>query len=265
MIESKPKKIIDTTLIIAIIPAYIYFVTFEYENGFCNNFGIPTYLIEPSLTTILIFATTLFGVFFSSIKALGLSLPFFKAVDDEKKTHLRGINKINGICIFGGILMIYAYPFSWKLILIISSVTLILNLITWGIPLLLLIRKKKSLKEKLQQVEDENVEDTDKIDWLVHLFKKLNNKERTFFFVILVIPYISFLFGNGEAMKQKEFLTICNNENTVVLKKYNDIFVCAKFNRKTNQLSDSLILIKLSESEPIILRTEKIGPLNTKY
>lgn len=68
MIENKPKKYIDTTILIAIVPAYIYFVSFEYENGYCDNFGIPKYLIEPSLTTILIFATTLFGIFFQLLR-----------------------------------------------------------------------------------------------------------------------------------------------------------------------------------------------------
>lgn len=193
-----------------------------------------------------------------------MSLPFFKAVDNEDKTHLRGINLINGICIFGGILMISVYPFSWTLIIIILSVTLFLNLITWGIPFLFLLRKKKSFKEKLQQIEDELINDTDNFDWFSHLSRRLNYETRILLLIILMIPFIGYLIGNGEAMKQKEFQIICTNENAVVLKKYNDIFVCAKFNKKTKQLSDSLVLIKLTESEPIILITEKIGPLNKK-
>lgn len=63
--EDKPKKVISLTLILATIPAYIYFVSFEYELGYCDYFNIPRYLIEPSLTTILIFAATLSGILFS--------------------------------------------------------------------------------------------------------------------------------------------------------------------------------------------------------
>lgn len=264
MNENKPKKIIDFTILITIVPAYIYFVSFEFENGYCNHFGIPKYLIEPSLTTILIFATTIFGILVSSIKLLGLSLPFFKAIDNEEKSHLRAINLINGICIFGGILMIYAYPFSWKLIIIILSITALLNLITWGIPFLFMLRNKKTLKEKLQKVEDDYLTKDDNFDWFVFLMKRFTQEEKVFTSIIILIPLISFLFGNGEAMKQEKYEVISSYENTVVLKKYNEIFVCAKFNRKTKSLSDSLILIKISENNPIILKTEKIGQLKTK-
>ena len=62
-------------------------------------------------------------------------------------------------------------------------------------------------------------------------------------------------------MKQDEFQTF---SNTIILKKYNEIFVCAKFNKKTKIVSDTLILIKLSDNRPIVLKTEKIGRLELK-
>jgi len=261
MIENKPKKIIDLTFFLTIIPAYIYFVSFEYELGYCDHFKIPKYLIEPSLTTILIFATTVLGILFSSIKLLGLSLPLFKAAKNEDKSHLRSINFINGICVFGTVLIIYAYPVSLNLILICLVVTLILNLLVWGLPFLFLLRKKKSLKEKLQTIEDEYDSSEDKLDLFGHLIKRFNQEERGFIILIIIIPFIAYLFGNGEAMKQDEFQTI---SNTIILKKYNEIFVCAKFNKKTKIVSDTLILIKLSDKEPIVLKTEKIGTLELK-
>lgn len=262
VIEDKPKKIFGLTFFITIIPAYIYFVSFEYELGYCNYFNIPGYLIEPSITTILIFATTIFGILFSSLKVLGISLPLFKAAEDENKTHLRTINFVNGICIFGTVLMMFAYPISWELLLICLIVTVLMNLLAWGLPFLFLLRQKKSIKEKLQRVEDEYVSSEDKLDWIDHLIKRFNREERMFFILIMLIPFISFLFGNGEAMKQEKFQIIANK---VVLKKYNEVFICASFDRKTKILSDSLILVKLSESQPLILKTEKIGPLNVKY
>ncbi len=263
MEENKQKKIIDATILIAIIPAYIYFITFEYEFGYCNHFGIPKYLIEPCLTTILIFATSLFGILFSSVNILGLSLPFFNAVKNENKKHLKGINLLNGIIVVIGILMLIIYPFSWRILIYFLIFALLVNLLTWGIPFLFLIRKKKSLKEKLQQIEDERP-NGGKYYLLSNLLQKFDEKETNFIFILLMIPFFCFFFGDAEATKQKTFQTISTKENTVILKKYNDIFVCAKFNRKTKEISDTLLLVKFSENEPLSIKTEEIGPLLKK-
>lgn len=261
--NDRPRKLISVTLLLAIVPAYIYLASFEYELGYCNNFDIPMYLIEPSLNTILIFATTLLGVLISSSKLLGLSLPLIQAATSEKKPHLRGINFINGICLFGSVLIIHAYPLSWTLIIVLVSITFFLNFITWGLPYLFMLRKKKSFKEKLDEIH-EGFNYKDNSDLITYLMRNFNAEERSFLLVIIIIPLISYALGDGEAMKQNKFQTLASDKNTVVLKKYNDTFVCAKFNRKKKVLSDSLILIKMSDASPLILKTEKIGPLKLK-
>lgn len=258
MIDNKPKRLFDITVFIAIVPAYIYFISFLYEFGYCIYFGIPKYLIEPSLTTILIFATTFFGILFTSSKLLGFSLPFFKAADNKEKTHLRGINLINGICLFGSILMLNVYPWSWELFFILVAITLFLNLLIWGIPLLIVLRKKKPMKEKLQEVEDNYINNPDENDLLVFFLRFLNKSEKNLFLIIITITVFSFFLGNGDAMKQKDFQKISTTKNTIILRKYNDIFVCAKFDNKTKKISDSLTLIKISDAKPLTFNTIKI-------
>lgn len=258
MLENKPKKIFDFTFMIAIVPAYIYFVCFLYELAFCNRFSIPAYLIDPNLTTILLFATSVLTILISSLKLLGFSLPLFKAANNKEKSHLSLIYGLNGGCVFGAILMIYAYPISWGLFIGIGAFLLFVNLISWIIPLIFRLREKNTIKEKLEEIQNE----TDDSDLLLYLLKNRTYEERIFILILIMIPLFSYLFGDGQALSQTTFQTLQSDKNVVVLKKYGDIFVCSKFNRKTKVVSNDLVLIKISDSEPLILKIEKLGPLN---
>ena len=100
-------KLFNITVLIAVVPAYIYFCSFEYEQGFCDHFNIPTYLISPNLTTILIFATSIWSILFSALKMLGFSTPLFKNVKNENKKHLQPVRFINGVFLVIVILMFY--------------------------------------------------------------------------------------------------------------------------------------------------------------
>ncbi len=257
MSERNESRFFNLTVVLTVIPAYIYFTCFIYEQGVCNRFGIPSYLINPSLTTILIFGTTIWGIIFSSLKVLGLSTPLFKAVGNENMKHLRVVHGINALSLIIAILMFYAYPFSWTLVLVLLVVIAMLNFITWGLPLLLRITEKKPTKDKLLEMQGEK----DNFDLLIYLTEGLTKQERLFLLILIFIPIISYFFGDGQALKQKEFQLLALNKNIVVLKKYDDLLVCSSFDRKTKLLGDSLVLIKLSDKEPLFLNSEEVGPL----
>lgn len=253
-------KLFNITVLIAVVPAYIYFCSFEYEQGFCDHFNIPTYLIAPNLTTILIFATSIWSILFSALKMLGFSTPLFRNVKNENKKHLRPVRFINGVFLVIVILMFFSYPLSWTLLWALLAFGLFLNLITWGFPLIYLFERKKTVAEKISDIQA----NPDKNDILNILLDTLNTKERLFILVLISIPFLSYFIGNGQALKQTSFQTLADRPNIVVIRKYDDMFICTPFDNKQKTLGDSIVLVKASDSKDLVLKTVKIGRLNTK-
>lgn len=258
--QEKENRFLNLTVILAVIPAYIYFCSFTYETGICSRFNIPKYLISPNLTTILIFATSIWTILFSSLKMLGLSTSFFKPISNESKKHLRPIRFANGVVIIIAVLMFFTYPLSWTLLWVLLGVAFFLNLITWGFPIIYFVERKKKVSEKLLEIQASKPTKTDLLDYV---FEYLNTKERIFVMILIVIPFISFFIGDGEALKQTHFQIIPEKNNVLVLRKYDDLFICSPYNKTKKELEDSLILIKLSDKE-LILKTVNTGRLVTR-
>lgn len=253
-------KIFNTTVTLAVIPAYVYFCAFQYEQGYCDCFNVPTYLISPNLTTILVFATTIWTILFSALKVLSLSTPFFREIKEESKKHLQSILFVNGVLLVIIILMFYSYPFSWILVWVLLGLAFLINLLTWGFPFIYFFNRKKSVAQKIIDIQKFFSED----DVLSILFAKLNAKERLFVLVLILIPPLAYFIGAGQALKQTSFQILADKPNIVVLKKYDNMFICSPYDKKTKILKDSLILIKADESKYLVLRTVKIGKLHTK-
>lgn len=258
--DDKTNRFLNVTILIAVIPAYIYFCSFTYEQGVCNRFNIPMYLISPNLTTILIFATSIWSVLFSALKMLGFSTSFFRPIQNENKKHLRPVRFINGVFLVIVILMFFAYPLSWTLLWSLLAFGFFLNFLTWGFPFIYLFERKKSVAQKISEIQA----NPDKNDVLNHLLQSLNSRERLFILILIIIPFLSFFIGDGEALKQSRFQIIADKPNIVILRKYDDLFICAPFDKQKKLIGDSLILIKLNDTKDLILKTENLGQLRVK-
>ncbi len=240
---------------LTVIPAYVYFVSFLFEQAMCNWYGIPSYLIDISLTTILLFGTTLWTVIFSCVKLMGLVVPMFKAANDETRPHLRMIFILNGLCLIIAIILLFSFPFSWLSLSIIVGVIASMNLFLWGIPLLTKIREKKSIKEKLVSISDEE----DRFDLINLLLKRLSHNDRLLVGILIIIPGLSYFIGMGQAMKQEKYEVVTSMQNVIVLRKYGDLLVCSNYKSDNNLIGDSLILIRISDDPPLVLATKNLG------
>ena len=80
-------------------------------------------------------------------------------------------------------------------------------------------------------------------------------------FTILVIG-ASYLLGYSKPLNENTFTVIKNYENVVILKQYNDIFICAKFDPQTKILKDEIFLLNISRRDSLVLQESDIGPLS---
>ena len=243
----KNNKIISATTILAAISAYIYFVWFQFENGMCDHYKIPNYFIIPSISGLLVSAATIISLLMASFKLLGISTPFFKMMNDPTRQHMHGIYFINGVILFIGVLMLYTFPFTWKEILFFIFCALLLNLITWGIPYLFKLRQKKSFEQKIEESVSEAVD----VNFNFLTLLNLKNVTRNQFIVVsllIILPAVTYILGTGTASGQNSYECLQNENGAAVLKKYDDLLFCRKFDSTTKLFQDTLLVFKIADN-----------------
>jgi hypothetical protein len=61
--KSASKSWLNEAVILFLAPALACFLAFKYKQGYCLTFGVPSYLIKPDLTEVLVFASVTLGWF----------------------------------------------------------------------------------------------------------------------------------------------------------------------------------------------------------
>ncbi|WP_346239239.1 hypothetical protein ABDK00_010920 [Niabella insulamsoli] len=239
-------KFINQTTIFAAVSAYIYFVWFQFENGFYSEYKIPNYYITPSISGLLVVAASITSILLASFKTLGLAAPFFKQLKNPKRGYLHGIYFINGLMIVIGILMLHTYPFSWMGILLFFITAIVINLLIWGLAFLFKLKDKKSFEQKIIESITESRDEN--FDMLNLLDLKFNRNQWLLIITLLVLPAVSYLLGGGTAAGQKSYQCLSNEKNLAVLKKSEDLLICRKFDLTTKTFFDTLYVIKMSDN-----------------
>ena len=254
---SNNKLQITDAIILAALSAYVYFVTFVYEYAFCKYFNIPKSLITPSLSTILVFATAIGAFLIFILTFINFATPLFRVLTDRNKAPYHGLVRVNVFFLIVMFLVLYTYPFTWTLMLTLLGTFLIVDIFFFGIPVLIAIRKKRTVAQGLESIG----QDEDNFDFLNFIMRNLTRKEKGIILLLICIVVVSYLIGDGEARKQSFFPTLSTRPNTAVLRIYGDMLICAEYNPSSRAISDSLILFHTTKSSETILVIKEIGPL----
>lgn len=118
--------------------------------------------------------------------------------------------------------------------------------------------KKKTYSEKLEAVEKQRKSYQPKF-----YFDYNNYKDRIIILWILLFFLYAFAgdLGTSEAIRKKNFLVLSDEKNSVVLRIYDDKYVCAPFHRETKQVDRSFIILESSGQNELRFNLEKVGPL----
>jgi len=252
-------------LAVAALSAVAYLLAFSYERGYASHFGIPPSLIRLSLTTVLQ----------AMIILLGFLLLMFLVVNGLSTILLAHrsniiyriiLNKwpwflliLGGTFIYGGTEK--KIPFLYPILGI-----LLLGLLFELIQPFLMKRQEKTYLEKLKALERERLESERKEPPTLSLSTYISGTRGGLLGLRLVIlVYVLYLvsssLGDSEAIKQKNFLVVEGQNDIAVLRIYEGRLICAPFERKTNEVQNSLLIIDSSGQNGLKLNWEEIGPL----
>ena len=123
---------------------------------------------------------------------------------------------------------------------------------------LLSFRDKRPYLQRLEEIHYKELQyDTvmDKISYAIGF-----NWFR-FVVVILVLIWVAYSAGLGEARTRKEFYVLVDDRDKVVVRIYGSTFITSKIDRKANTLSSQIEIIRLGEGQTLKLVGEAIGTL----
>ena len=254
MRANSPKAILDSTILLAVIPALIYLSAYFYEAIQCAMLKIPQFYIAMDFNIMLSFS---YRFFLLSLIAVTIIFMIFYGLSILVKFE-------NAIWFFIGInamligvaylLVQFFYANSGNNYIIAGSVILILNLITCLLVYLSIRHEKAMLK-----VKDASLIAISPFSEITKLFKRTH--------ILLIICLILFPIYGGiigiYALENKSYYNFILNdkEKLIVLKKYGEVLICAHYYPKKNQISDTLTIIKTDKLEKLSIKEYLIHPL----
>jgi|WetSurMetagenome_2_1015567.scaffolds.fasta_scaffold168715_2 hypothetical protein len=235
-----------------------YFITYKSEEGFCYQFGIPTYLIQLSISSILFWITKLiiyivvtFVIWFIYHEIVYIN---FGKTSDFWKFPL----SVLGFCLFSCIfyiLLSWGVWAEWNWLFFMLIFAFVISIVPS------IIAKCRSKKDKKH---------TDLKSGLVEkpANATTNNSKTTISYLkilaftaifIMFINSISSSLGEAQAKHQTEYFTISKPQYFAVLRIYGDDLVCKPLNIPNNstnssyELSGNLTLFQLNDNTELIL------------
>jgi len=258
MDETKKYGWITEGLILALIPVLGYFFAFQYEAGYATYFKYPKELILIGLPQIVIATITLWTgsiVIFMFVESIIMMIP------KTQRGLSDGIIKFLPLLgFFVGFLLVYGWGRAWPFLFVFVMI---------GIPEFILPlftqKDKKTYSEKIEADWDSEWrlrESKDAFSW--RLVKLVGHKNIVLVINIFIAAQLVQTAGEVVASRQMRFFTMSNSPEKVVLRIYDDKFICADFDRKTKTVWGDRLIFDSKEQGTFNLKLESIGPLVMK-
>lgn len=213
--QSVSSKLLTDGVLIAGITALAYAVAFAYEYGYCSNFGIPNYLINPSITTILVafFSIVIFAIFALMFGELFSYFPSDPGLDHLKR------RLILFLLMFALVSM--ATGLRWINFVLIGPVTAELL-----IYLLELFVQRGTFKERLvassKSFDRSPTRDNPAVRYI---FNRLGAQGFTIFGWVYLCLILSFSAGSYESRNQSDFQILVGAPNLALVRIYGEMAV----------------------------------------
>jgi hypothetical protein len=249
------RSLLNESVFLAIASAYVYFITFVYEYGFCRHFDIPASLIAPNVSTFLVAAVALGVTLLPALQLLAFTTPLFKAARDPKRRAYRDVYAYTAVLLVAGILLaaIYGVSLAGAALYVCSSLAFLAFLFLPAI----LSNRHLPIPERLSKHAD--IQDKDPFV-ATNLFEGwLSYRHMRIGLVALVALGVAYLVGDAEARKKELFVLLKADQDVVLLRTYGDLLIFAEIDKLAHV--QSLRLMWLSEKKELDLVTRKVGPI----
>jgi len=233
--EHRKEYWLSEAILLAIVTAVAYLGAFCYEFGYANFFGIPTHFIEISILKIII---SLCLVAYFALLVLGTSSFLWMFLPKK-------YDKISSVAL--PVVLFFV-------LLLIMNIDIWIKVIFGATGFLMGGYMTATHQEKKgKRLFDRILEKT--------LGEKLASFVRKGTLFLILFITIAFSVGKGTASWGKKFMVLEDLPQTVVLRKYGEILICAPFDSETREIKGQFIIRRMPEMSKLRFSVQSVGPL----
>jgi hypothetical protein len=242
---------------LAIAPAIGYFLCFTYESSYCGVFGIPSSLIQSSLTQVLVFVSVAIagGQLFVVLLE---SLSWSQKVDENNNP----ISRVLSMYLAPSVLLLALLEYSdlnhlFRFWLITGSIVAFCLLdfaraaADNSVPKKALIYR---LKGPFHHYSTKNA--------LPSATVRLFGKNSAYILVMYLAWVYATALGEGTAYKQTRFLVPERHPDSIIVRIYDSNAICAEFDPETKKLTKRYWVSSTDVKDFGAFEMKVIGPLN---
>lgn len=261
--STSPPRLMEALVLLG-VPGFAYWLAYFYEVGYFWYFNLPPLLIEVTLTAVL-------SAFASMLVALGLAKLWFDAAQAASSwapKALRWLVRILfGLSFLAGVLSTVG-RMSWTVAFGLGAVLALFLLVLWYVPILANgLRVRRLTKtgiptaDAILMVGKANaVRETPKMSDDV-LAAHIGRQGMSLLFALAVLTLVALFAGIRSAETQTRFMLSREPESRVVVRRYGNQYLLAKFDREVKSIAGEFVIGPMDEKTQLQFTYEPVGPL----
>lgn len=253
--QNKASWITDS-IIVAISPIIAYLIVYSYEIGYAKTFGIPLEFISINFSSFFVIASSLLNIILIPFLVINIFIILFHGSNNPIINQFKMYSHVY-IMLIG---VLFAYAPIWERIWPVFIFIIVFTAISFILP----IFKHKEKGKYLDRLRAQQEEEAQTVDVSHYVYRFLGKNGYHIFIFIIVILFLSNIAGESTALKKEEFLISSDSSTTVVLRRYADNFIYAKYNENNKELYPNFNIVKIDSNDETEYSIKKIGPLKVK-
>lgn len=243
MEEERKLNLLDSAIILALLSVVLYMGTYFGKSMGFTIYKIPHAFLTVDFNDLFITGEFLLLLTVSFIPAGIIMLLLNKMTNRNKSKRLQMVVLTFSTASFLTIILVGSVYTELEVYMIFFLFVALLVGIMIIFIIIIMIFLAFSRKGESQHAN------IPKTDYILLFYSKLKYiiLGNVFFFVIVGTPN----YQHFQIRRKTSYPALkVNNQINIVLEKYNDFLICRQINVKTNELADSVKLVKLSDSSP---------------
>jgi hypothetical protein len=248
-------------ILVALVPAAAYSLTYCFQYGYSKTLGIPSELIEFNLLEFLNVAFSVVGTIWILFNFLGIFLPAVISAHKAIKSRVVFIFA----CFFYSVAALILFGREWKVWIWMFGGSVILGVLVLGWPLW---KNRKNLNEFFESLQKKAQTQTSGKKDLYDLIRSSIGREAYLAIsVFVIVAYFFYFSGMSRASEQTDYTVISTEPESVVLAIYGNEMICANFDRQEKTISGDFVIRETDDVQELTFHKEDVGPLKlvSKY
>lgn len=248
--------------LVAALPVVAYALVFIYKVGYYGVFELPVEFITLSMVDVLIGVGALLALCFTLVAAINAVFSF---LPKDMPASLEWRFELLTPPLVIVLALFFLYTGLWKEWLLPLILLTVLGLILF-VPPLHTKGQEGSYLEKLGALDRSRAGDIweDTRSLVYWATRSLRPSVLALITYGLVGLYVVYHGGRASAVKQQVFRVASTSPETVVLVMNQEWMICAPFDRTTQEVEPSFIMLQVPGQGNVEFRLEKIGPLRLR-